>query len=50
MYERLVERLISQEDVGVFIDRMDDTLRTTCTETFKYQTSPINYTKGKSVP
>ena len=49
MDERLVERLTSQEDVGVFIDRMNDTLRTTCTETFKYQTTK-NYKKGKSVP
>ena len=50
MDERLVERLTSQEDVGVFIERMDDTLRTTRVETFKYKTSPKNYTKGKSVP
>ena len=51
MDERLGERLTSQEDVGVLIERMDDALRTTCTETFKYQTSlKKNYTKGKSVP
>jgi hypothetical protein len=47
--ERLVERLTSQV-VGVFIDKSDDTIRTTCIETFKYQTSPKNYAKGKSVP
>ena len=39
MDERLGERLTSQEDVGVLIERMDDALRTTRTETFKYQTS-----------
>ena len=47
--ERLGERLTSQEDEREFIERMDSTLRTTCTETSKYQTSPRNYTKGKSV-
>ena len=48
--ERLVEMLTSQEIVGVFIERFDDTLKTTCNESFKYQTSSKNYTKGKSVP
>jgi hypothetical protein len=36
--ERLAKRLTSQ-DVGIFIDRIDDRVRTTCTETFKHQTS-----------
>jgi dTDP-4-amino-4,6-dideoxygalactose transaminase len=47
--ERLAERLKSQEDVGKFTERIDETL-STCTEMFKYQTSPKYYTKGKSVP
>ena len=45
--ERLTERLTSQEDVGIFIDRIDNTVRTTCTETFKHHISLKNYTKGK---
>ena len=45
--ERLAERLTSQEDVGIFIDRIDYTVRTTCTETFKHHISLKNYTKGK---
>ena len=36
--ERLAESLTSQEDVGIFIDRIDDTVRTTCTEMFKHHT------------
>jgi len=42
--EKLAKRVTSQ-DVGRFIDRID-TLRTTCTEMFKHQTSPKKYTKG----
>jgi hypothetical protein len=33
--ERLVRRLTSQEDVSIFIEKIDDMIRTTCTETFK---------------
>ena len=38
--KRLVESLTSKEDVGRFIEKIDDTIRTTCTETFRYLTSP----------
>jgi predicted lipase len=37
--ERLAERLTNQEDLGKFIDRIDDTVRTTCTEKFKQHKS-----------
>ena len=37
--ERLTQTLRSQEDVGIFIDRIYNTVRTTCTETFKHHTS-----------
>ena len=46
----LAEKLTNQEDLGKFIDRIDDTVGTTCTETFKHHKSLKNYTKGKSVP
>jgi hypothetical protein len=48
--QRLVERLTSQEDLGIFIDEIDDMIRTTCTDTFKNQKLPKNCANGKSVP
>jgi hypothetical protein len=48
--ERLAEKLTNQEDIGTFIDRFDNTVRITCTETFKHYTSTKINTKGRSVP
>jgi hypothetical protein len=44
--ERLAEGLTSHKDVGIFIDRIDDTVRTTCIETFKHYALPTKNTRG----
>lgn len=49
MDQKLAEKLTTQADVGLFIDRIDDTIRTTCTETLTCYTSLNKHTKGKSV-
>jgi len=44
--ERLAEKLTSQEDVGLFVDRIENIIRTTCNETFKQYTSLKSIQRG----
>ena len=48
--ERLAEKLTNQQDVGPFVDRIENIIRTTCNETFKHNTSLKKAYKGEICP
>ena len=48
--EKLNARLTGQKDIGVFIEKFDETILSTCNKTIKHLTSPNSTAKGKSVP
>ena len=48
--ERLAEKLTSQQDVGPFVDRIENVIRTTCNATFKQYSSQKKAYKGEISP
>jgi len=47
--EGLADKL-TRQDLGPFVDGIENIIKTTCNETFKQYTSVKKHTKGKSVP
>jgi hypothetical protein len=48
--EKLNARLTEHKDIGVLIEKFDETIHSTCKKTFKLLKSPNTTARGKSVP
>jgi len=48
--EKLNTKITGQKDIGVFIEKFDETMQSPCKKTFKHLNSPNTTAKGKSFP
>jgi len=48
--KKLNTKITCQKDTGIFIGKFEETIQSTCKETFKHLNSPNTTAKGKSVP
>jgi len=48
--EKLNLRMLGKNDIGVSIEKLDETIQSTRKNTFKYLKSPNTTAKGKTVP
>jgi hypothetical protein len=48
--EKLNLKMLGQNDIGVSIEKLDETIQSICKKTFKYLKSPNTTAKGKTVP
>jgi hypothetical protein len=50
MDEKLYDQLTRQKDIRLFIDKLDETVQTTCRKTCKHKNKRNSKAKGRSVP